>query len=164
MSNRLSHKIVDTYIYVYVFTIRIIETTFCFSSKIWRAFEALFHPRTEKSVLSLNLVPSLTEATKTFSMKLIVENITKRNSHEYVENITTKGSKHLSASAKTDPICHTSIYVSWWAAPIYHEQNGPTAQHFTTLGPPNNEIPSNHYPSASKYRAWSVWYQVYTCT
>ena len=35
-----------------------------------RAFEALFHPRTEKNVISLNLVPSKRKATKKFSMNL----------------------------------------------------------------------------------------------
>ena len=35
-----------------------------------RAFEALLHPRTEKNVISLNLVPSKRKATKKFNMKV----------------------------------------------------------------------------------------------
>ena len=55
-----------------------------------RAFEALFHPRTEKNVISLNLVPSKRKATKEIQ-------------HEIVEKITKKCPFFSSPATKTDP-------------------------------------------------------------
>jgi len=42
-----------------------------------RALEALFHPRTEKNVIRLNLAPSKKKATKKFSVKLSKQSLKK---------------------------------------------------------------------------------------
>ncbi|CAM9367867.1 unnamed protein product, partial [Laminaria digitata] len=59
-----------------------------------RAFEALFHPRTDKNVISLNLVPYKRKATKKLNMKLSKKK--KKKAPKFV--------RLCSPAAKTDPI------------------------------------------------------------
>ena len=87
-------------------TIRIIETTYYYS--VFASVEALFHPRTEKTVIILNLIPSKRKATKKFRMKL----------------------SKIYKNKKTQKLPHVYFFLSC-AKPTYQE-NDTIARHFTT--------------------------------